>query len=245
MEICVIADNEVLYNEFRNIIKKYEKTKYRFSFFYSELNLEFKTKYNGDKMFLPISLKQQTDELLKKYDLFLSLHCKQIFPQKLVENCRCINIHPGFNPYNRGYFSQAFSIINKKPVGVTIHEMDKELDHGPIIVQKEVEIESSDTSYDVYKKIQVLEVDLLTRYIDKILNGSYELIYLKEKGNMNKKSDFIDLCRLDKNRIGTFGEFIDVLRATTFLNYNNAFFYNENGEKVYVSIQLKKQNEIL
>ena len=46
-------------------------------------------------------------------------------------------------------FQQVFSILNKLPVGVTIHEMDEQLDHGIIIVQKEINIFSWETSCDV------------------------------------------------------------------------------------------------
>ena len=54
------------------------------------------------------------DEWMRHYKVGISAHCKQIFPAKLVENVRCYNIHPGYNPYNRGWFPQVFSIINKK-----------------------------------------------------------------------------------------------------------------------------------
>ncbi len=85
---------------------------------------------------MPICLKECDNSFFDKYILFISLHCKQIFPQRLTDNYRCINIHPGYNPYNRGWFPQVFSILNKNTAGVTIHEIDQELDHGPIIYQE-------------------------------------------------------------------------------------------------------------
>ncbi len=94
-----------------------------------------------------------------KYKLVISAHCKKIFPPKLVNSFRCINIHPGLNPYNRGYYPQAFSLINKLPVGATIHEIDEKLDHGPIIFQEEVVIESIDTSFSLYNKIIKKEIE--------------------------------------------------------------------------------------
>ena len=51
-----------------------------------------------------------------------------MFPVDMVRNYRCINVHPGLNPYNRGWFPQTFSLVNHFPVGVTIHEMDAHLD---------------------------------------------------------------------------------------------------------------------
>ena len=84
---------------------------------------------------VPIDLKdkQALSCITNNYNLIISLHCKQIFPSNLVKSITCINIHPGYNPYNRGWFPQVFSIINSKPIGATIHVMDENIDHGPII----------------------------------------------------------------------------------------------------------------
>ena len=68
-------------------------------------------------------------------------------------------------PHNRGWFPQVFSLINGKPCGVTIHEIDEKLDHGDIIVQKEVVAEPWDTSLDVYNKILNTEVELIEKYM--------------------------------------------------------------------------------
>ena len=166
-----------------------------------------------------------------------------MFPNKLVDNHRCINVHPGLNPYNRGWYPQVFSIINKKPIGVTIHEMDRELDHGPIIYQEELEIFSYDTSYDIYQRILSKEIELLDQNLESLIDGKYETIIPKSQGNLNCKSDFDKLCKIDLNEQGSFGYFIDLLRATTFVNYDNAYFCDENGNKIYVSIKLKKENK--
>lgn len=238
MRICVLTDNEFIFEQFMKIIKE-RKMVHQFDFFYSSFNKNFSEKYKDSKVFFPIRLKNEDDIFFKQYDLFFSLHSKQLFPDKLVENYRCINVHPGLNPYNRGWFPQVFSILNKLPVGVTIHEMDKELDHGPIIVQKEVSILSHETSYDVYRKIQQLEIELLKEYLDELLQGGYKKILPTCEGNINLKNDFDKLCKIDLEKTATFGEFIDLLRATTFGKYDNAYFYNEQGEKVYVSIELK------
>ena len=106
MKICVITDNLFLYNEFKRIICSYDKS-YKFDFFYSEINKRYTENQKDNMHFKPINLKKQTEEFFDSYDLFLSLHCKQLFPDELVLNHRCINIHPGLNPYNRGWFPQA------------------------------------------------------------------------------------------------------------------------------------------
>jgi methionyl-tRNA formyltransferase len=67
-------------------------------------------------------------EIIEKYQLVFSLHCKQIFPSELISNVKCINVHPGYNPLNRGWYPQVFSIIYDLPIGATIHEIDEVVD---------------------------------------------------------------------------------------------------------------------
>ncbi len=242
-KVCVITDNEFLYKGIKKILseKKYDE---EFEFFYSERNIAFKRKYKDCDDFRPIDLKTAPKRFYEQYKLFLSAHCKQIFPDFLVHNYRCINIHPGFNPYNRGWYPQVFSIINKLPVGVTVHEMDCELDHGPIIYQSLIQISEEDTSFDVYQKIQNEEIRILNEKLEFLLRGEYNVHLPCAEGNVNLKKDFEQLCRLDFEREGKFGEFFDELRALSFQGYKNAFFINEKGEKFYVELMISKADKV-
>lgn len=240
-KICIITDNEFIFDNMKKIIKCETYKEYDFDFFYSEWNKSFNEKYANDKAFNSINLKKCNIDFLNNYSLFLSLHCKQLFPEMLVDNFRCINIHPGYNPYNRGWYPQVFSIINKYPVGVTVHEMDRYLDHGPIIYQQKIEVEASDTSVDVYKKIQKLEIEILKDKLYEIIENKYDKINMQNEGNINLKKDFDAMCEIDLNKISTYGEVLDYLRAMTFEGYKNAYFFNKNGKKVYVSIELEEE----
>jgi len=158
----------------------------------------------------------------------------------MVESIRCINIHPGLNPFNRGWYPQVFSIINKFPIGITIHEIDEYLDHGPVIVQKELEIFPWETSFDVYSRIIQEEIQLIDKHLLDIITNNYKLTYLDSEGNVNLKKDFNALCKIDLSKIVTMGEAIDFLRAVTFPKYRNAYFIKD-GEKIFVDLNLTRE----
>lgn len=235
---CIVTDNEYIYEEFQKLLCA-KCIECEFEFYYSTINMKFLKKYRDQTKFRAIKLSEMNRDFFDQYDVFFSLHSKQLFPDKLVNEYRCINIHPGLNPYNRGWYPQVFSILNQKPVGVTIHEMDTELDHGPIIVQKEVKIYSYDTSYQVYQRILRMEIDMLKEYLEALILGSYKTIPMENDGNVNYKQDFEEICRLNLESKGTLKEHIDLLRATTFDGYKNAYFM-DNNERIYVSITLEK-----
>lgn len=180
------------------------------------------------------------EAILSEYDLVLSFHCQQIFPRSLVENVCCINVHPGFNPYNRGWAPHAFSILNGLPAGATIHLMDHEIDHGDIIAQQTVQVDVFDTSLDVLNKTMEAEKELLRKNLHNIIEGNFEYFSPPFTGNYNSIGDYEALCKLDLTNIGSLKEHITLLRATTHAPYSGGHFYAENGDKIYVGISIDK-----
>lgn len=241
----VITDNERLLDGFMSVVAAQTdqlKSVVEFHYGYSPVNEAFRVKYKDAELIRPIKIKENVDYLLSTFDLVISLHCKQMFPPHLVRNLRCINVHPGLNPYNRGWFPQVFSIINGLPCGATIHEMDEQLDHGAVICQKEVKIEMWDTSLSVYNKVLDAELELLSHNLRAILDGNYQALQVGE-GNLNMKGDFNNLLKIDLSNQDTFLNHINKLRALTHGHYANAYFLDENGMKIYVGIELRRENK--
>lgn len=178
--------------------------------------------------------------LIGEYDLIISAHCKKIFNKELIESTRIINIHPGLNPYNRGMYPHIFSIVNGLPTGATIHEVDEEIDNGDIIVQKEIEVSVYEDSKELHQRIMVLEMELFDYYFNDIIYGTYNKIKPHIKGNINYKKDFIKLCEINLNDVDTFEGHINKLRALSYGDYKNAYFYDKFGNKIYIKVELSK-----
>jgi len=100
----------------------------------------------------------------------------------LVDGVRCVNVHPGLDPLNRGWFPQIFSIIKGLPSGVAINEIDNKLDHGSIIAQREYKIQYWDTSGSEYAKIMVLEKELVLEHFVAIRDQTYKVVSPKKRG---------------------------------------------------------------
>jgi methionyl-tRNA formyltransferase len=190
-----------------------------------------------------LDLKNQDDlrKINATYDMVFSAHCKQIFPKELVDNHECFNLHPGYNPINRGWYPQVFAIIYDYLIGATLHKIDLKLDHGDIIDRVFVEKKESDTSFSLYSRVVEAELELWTSNIVSILEQSYSLVKPEGEGNMFLKKDFNGLLELDLNSEGTLKEHITLLRALTFDGYRNAYFVAENGQKVFVEIKLEEE----
>lgn len=237
MKILVITDNTFLWGEFRKIVQSDLFSDACFDYACSESSIDMfraATGANPPK----VKVKEDYPEIITKYDLVISMHCKQIFPKEMVEKVRCVNIHPGLNPYNRGWYPQVFAILNKLPHGATIHEIDAELDHGPIIAQQTVPVYDWDNSRSVYERVQRAELVLISENLRKIIDNSYAAKKPEIEGNVNLIKDFRALCELNMDEKVSMREAIDRLRALTHDPYSNAYFITESGEKIFVKVQL-------
>lgn len=83
-----------------------------------------------------------------------------------------LNIHPSLLPKYRGASPLAYQILaGEKKTGVTIILMDKEIDHGPIIAQKKVNLSSTETQDSLSQKLARLGGKLLTQILPSYLEG--------------------------------------------------------------------------
>ncbi len=76
---------------------------------------------------------------------------------------RVLNIHPALLPAFGGKGMYGISVhravldYGAKISGITVHLVDEEYDHGPIVLQKAIEIDEGETETSLASKIQALE----------------------------------------------------------------------------------------
>jgi methionyl-tRNA formyltransferase len=246
--ILVISDNQFMMQRFSEIIENKNVGIINVSYAispYSDLS-----KFNiGDSnneieiKKLDLKNKETVKDVIINFDLILSIHCKQLFPKDLVAKVKCINVHPGYNPINRGWYPQVFAIINDSKIGATIHEIDDNLDHGDIIDRDFVEKKYTDTSLVLYNRILNKEIELIEKNISSIINNEYKSTKPENEGRLYLKKDFTNLTKIDLEEKSSGLDFINKLRALTHGKYKNAYFINpDNGKKVYVAISVEEED---
>jgi len=89
----------------------------------------------------------------------------KVLPASIVQNFRdrILNIHPALLPQfgGKGMYGKHVheAVINSgtKLSGATVHIVDEEYDHGPIVKQLTLPVEKGDTPETLASKIHVLE----------------------------------------------------------------------------------------
>lgn len=89
---------------------------------------------------------------------------------------KILNIHPALLPSFKGAHAvrDAFE-YGVRVTGVTVHFVDAEVDHGPIILQKEVPVRQGERLSAVEKSIHKLEYELYPEAIDLFAAGRLKL----------------------------------------------------------------------
>ena len=121
---------------------------------------------------LVAALRHRVDLIcLAGYMRLLSPWFVQQFPRRIL------NIHPSLLPAFPGLEAQeqAFA-YGVKVTGCTVHFVDEELDHGPIIVQKAVRILDADDEQTLAARILEQEHVAYSEAINIVLAGGYEIV---------------------------------------------------------------------
>jgi len=178
-------------------------------------------------------------------DMIVSILFGYILSPEVLEipEVGCINLHPSYLPYNRGTYPNVWSIVEGTPAGVTLHYIDKGVDTGAIIAQKEVEVLPTDTGETLYRKLERASIDLFAESWPRIRDGRLDcLTQHPEEGTCHRVKDVerIDCIDLDARYTGRY--LIDVLRARTFPPHRGAYF-EVDGRRVYMRLDLQYEED--
>lgn len=159
-------------------------------------------------------------------DIAIVIAYAQIIPEDIlsIPGLGFINVHGSLLPKYRGAACIQASILNgDKETGVTIMQMDKGLDTGPILKQTTIPIEQNDTTETLYDKLSYLGAEILIPTIlafsaNKIKpqnqeskNSSYTKILKKSDGLINWKKTAKEIERFVKAMTSWPGAFTNYL----------------------------------
>ena len=132
-------------------------------------------------------------------DYILSVHFPYILPKAIIDLPRIgtLNLHPAYLPYNRGWHTPTWAIVEGTPYGATLHWIDEGIDTGDIALQKQIPVLTTDTAHSLYLRALKTELEILSEAIPMLILGSLPRIPQVGTGTVHRKSDIESLRRLD------------------------------------------------
>jgi len=159
-------------------------------------------------------------------EILFSVFYGELFTEKFLKGRkRVFNFHGGILPEYAGSATFNWAIINgEKETGITLHEIDARVDHGKIITIETFPIEKQDTAVEVYKKLEETIFILFTEWFDRLASLDYEA---HEQDHSKRKM-------YTRKAFQKAKDLTPYVRAYHFPPYEEAFYYNKKGEKVYL-----------
>lgn len=183
-------------------------------------------------------------EELKRLDLdfIIGIHFPYIVPKEVlnIPKYGFINLHPAYLPYNKGWHTPSWAILEGTPVGATLHFMSEELDGGDIIHQKELQISPADTANILYANLKKLELDVFKEAWASLCEFSFTRFEQVEVGTKHSKKDLfqskVQEIGLDEKYTGK--ELVNKLRGLTTNQLGEAAYFIENGVKYHIQVSI-------
>ncbi|MES3031121.1 MAG: methionyl-tRNA formyltransferase [Patescibacteria group bacterium] len=191
---------------------------------------------NGVAVLQPETLKSaELEETLKAFgcDVFVVMAYGKIIPESIlnIPKGKTLNIHPSLLPKFRGPSPIESAILaDEKNTGVTIMRLDREMDHGPIIAQKEATIETWPPKAHELGTLLVTEgADLLISILPDWMDGK-----IQEKEQDHSQATFCKMIKKEDGLIDLSDDaYKNFLKIRAYDGWPSAYFMKD-GKRVKV-----------
>jgi methionyl-tRNA formyltransferase len=163
---------------------------------------------NPALLFQPARTREVEAELIAlSPDVMVVADFGQLIPDSILGAGKIVNLHPSLLPKYRGPAPIQTAVLNgDTETGVTLMEVDSEIDHAPIIAQVRAPIDPRETSLSLNTKLAQLAAELLVKELPRYLSGeltpqpqnhdqaTYTKKFTKEDGQLDwsKSTEEID-----------------------------------------------------
>ena len=151
----------------------------------------------------------------------------------------CVNLHPGYLPYNRGAYPNVWSIVEQTPAGATLHYVDDGIDTGDIVAQKRVDVAPTDTGESLYRKLEEACLEVFATAWPLLREGRAPRVPQQGPGTFHRVRDVEAIDRIDPDRTYRAADLIDILRARTFPPHTGAFLHH-GDRRVLLRLDLEE-----
>ncbi|MGC8947624.1 MAG: methionyl-tRNA formyltransferase [Anaerolineae bacterium] len=201
-----------------------------------------------DRQFILVGTQFREPEGLRvlkelKPDYIICVHFPYIVPKTVLEipKVGVLNLHPAFLPYNRGWHTSTWAILEGTPYGATLHFMTEDVDAGDIVHQKQIEILPEETADTLYQRVKRLELDVFKEAWPFLVQGNLPRRPQNlDQGTFHRRQDLFrpEVQEIKLDQVVTARELITKLRALTTNRIDEAAYFVERGKRYRIQIRI-------
>lgn len=190
-----------------------------------------------------------TEELRDlRLDYVFGIHFPYLVPEAVLEvsGLGFLNLHPAFLPFNRGWHTPTWALLDSTPAGATLHFMDKGLDTGDIIHQKELRISDDDTADDLYRKLKRLELEVFREAWPQLLSKRPTRVPQDPNaGTFHRRKDLFQpqIQEINLDEPTTARQVLKRWRALTTNRIDEAAYFEIDGMRHRVRVMITPESD--
>jgi methionyl-tRNA formyltransferase len=178
-------------------------------------------------------------------DLVVGIHFPYLVPQAVLGIPRLgfVNLHPAYLPWNRGWHTPSWALLEGTPAGATLHFMSGEVDAGDVIHQRRLRPSPGDTAHTLYARLKALEFEVFREAWPSIAAGSPPRTPQPPGGTARVRRELLrpEVQRIDPDAPTTAGELLTRLRALTTSEVAEAAYYEAEGRRYRVQVVVTEE----
>jgi len=179
-------------------------------------------------------------------DYLICIHFPLLIPAQVLQVARigALNLHPAYLPYNRGWHTPSWAILDGTPYGATLHFMDERVDMGDIVYQKRIDVQPSDTAHSLYQKALEAELEVFREAWPFLRDHNIQRIPQdKAKGSSHRRQDMFrdDIQEIKLDESVKAGDLLRCLRALTTNSLKEAAYFDLGGKRYRVQLRITEE----
>ncbi|MFL5383160.1 MAG: formyltransferase family protein [Longimicrobiaceae bacterium] len=185
--------------------------------------------------------------LLRRLELdwIVGIHFPYLVPTEVLAVPRqgVLNLHPALLPWNRGWHTPTWALLEGTPAGATLHFMDAGFDTGDVVLQRPLEPRPCDTADTLYGRIRALEVEVFREAWPTLVDGSFRRTPQPvDVGTAHRRRDLFspEVQRIDPDARMRAGDLLLRLRALTTSRWDEAAYFEAGGTRYRVQVAVRE-----
>ncbi len=182
---------------------------------------------------------EESVEFLRRLDLdyIVCVHFPYLLRRPVLDAAKrgVLNLHPSYLPYNRGWHTPTWAILDGTPAGASLHYVDESLDTGDLVWQRQAAIDPADTAHSLYARLKALEVQVFKEGWQRIKDGRGAGIPQPPgQETVHRREALFDpaVQRIELDAVVRTADFLRRLRALTTSRLHEAAYF-ETGDRKY------------
>jgi methionyl-tRNA formyltransferase len=151
-----------------------------------------------------------------------------------------VNTHPSLLPHNRGKHYNFWALVEQAPFGVSLHFVDRGIDSGDIIAQREIPYDWEDTGESLYVKAQAGMIELFASTYPQLRSLTIaRRAQDPSLGSFHLGTEMDQRSEIDLDSSYTARDLLNLLRARSFEGHP-ACRFTDCGDQYEVQVKIRK-----